>query len=175
MCTCTKKDAFASNVMKTILQHCKQLSQPRNKHFPPEVFAAPATISLLPSPIATMQGHGGKYQGKGDGNQQRPEPTDSSSSSSNNPMDKFGCDYCGWWHPNSPFPIPSCFFCGETPSYHHGRCCPMKPPRRPNRECPWTPLFHSKPQPELKKLRRDLDHLIQRVEPLDHGTSACKR
>ena len=19
-----------------------------------------------------------------------------------------GCGYCGWWHPNSPFPFPSC-------------------------------------------------------------------
>ena len=72
--------------------------------------------------------------GKGVGHQRRPGLPDSSSSGSNNPMDRFGCDYCGWWHPNSPFPFPSCNFCGETPSYHHGRCCPLKPTRRSERE-----------------------------------------
>ena len=45
-----------------------------------------------------------------------------------------GCEYCGWWHPNSPFPFPNCNLCGARPSYHHGRCCPQRP-RNPSRLC----------------------------------------
>ena len=39
----------------------------------------------------------------------------------------YGCEYCGWWHPRSPFPFPRCNLCGAAPSYHHGRCCPRRP------------------------------------------------
>ena len=35
---------------------------------------------------------------------------------------------CGQVAPGCPY--PSCRFCGDTPSYHHGRCCPARP-RRP--------------------------------------------
>jgi hypothetical protein len=47
----------------------------------------------------------------------------------------YGCEYCGWWHPTSPFPFPNCWYCGAQPSYHHGRCCP----RRPRGELDETP------------------------------------
>ena len=43
------------------------------------------------------------------------------------PNDNFGCEICGQWYPPSPFPFPSCRFCGAVPAYHHGRCCPEKP------------------------------------------------
>ena len=45
-----------------------------------------------------------------------------------------GCEYCGWWHPNSPFPFPNCNLCGARPSYHHGRRRPQRP-RNPSRLC----------------------------------------
>ena len=38
----------------------------------------------------------------------------------------YGCEYCGYWHPQSQFPFPNCNFCGARPSYHHGRCCPSR-------------------------------------------------
>ena len=41
-----------------------------------------------------------------------------------------GCEYCGRWCAPEPFPFPSCRYCGARPSYHHGRCCPMKPQPR---------------------------------------------
>ena len=34
------------------------------------------------------------------------------------------CEFCGWWHPQTPFPFKHCNHCDATPSYHHGRCCP---------------------------------------------------
>ena len=39
----------------------------------------------------------------------------------------YGCEICGWWDHLSPFPFPNCYWCGDRPSYHHGRCCPKLP------------------------------------------------
>ena len=39
----------------------------------------------------------------------------------------YGCEYCGRWYPQSPFPSPNCNHCGARPSDHHERCCPMRP------------------------------------------------
>ena len=55
-----------------------------------------------------------------------------------------GCEYCGWWHANSPFPFPNCNLCGARPSYHHGRCRPQRP-RNPTRLCPFGTSVDSLP------------------------------
>ena len=34
------------------------------------------------------------------------------------------CEYCS--KPMKEFPFPSCSFCKASPSFHHGRCCPVK-------------------------------------------------
>ena len=39
----------------------------------------------------------------------------------------YGCEYCRRWDPQKSFPFPRCYFCGAEPSYHHRRCCPMRP------------------------------------------------
>jgi len=33
------------------------------------------------------------------------------------------CDVC---RRSCGIPFPKCWFCGESPSYHHGRCCPSR-------------------------------------------------
>ena len=43
------------------------------------------------------------------------------------PVDNYGCEICRWWSNGSPFPFPNCIYCGERPTYHHGRCCPQNP------------------------------------------------
>ena len=121
----------------------------------------------FPPCLSVMQDHGDTDQNQEGGNTHRPEPANNSDSSSNKPTDKVGCEYCGWWHPNSPFPIPNCSTCGDTPSYHHGSCCPKSSPGIPTRKRLRTLSSHSEPQPEVKKLRQDVDLLTQRV---DHHT-----
>ena len=37
------------------------------------------------------------------------------------------CRYCGRPDPDIPFVV--CALCGARPSWHHGRCCPWRPPR----------------------------------------------
>ena len=56
-----------------------------------------------------------------------PYNNDGSNNSTIGKSHKCGCEYYGRWYPQSPFPFPSCSFCGSRPSYHHGRCCPMRP------------------------------------------------
>ena len=36
------------------------------------------------------------------------------------------CEYCTDWANPQIFPYKSCSGCGASPSYHHGRCCPLK-------------------------------------------------
>ena len=42
----------------------------------------------------------------------------------------YACEFCGVTSPGIPF--ASCWYCGDEPSWHHGRCCPRKPVRRNN-------------------------------------------
>ena len=39
-----------------------------------------------------------------------------------NPPD---CRVCGGSAPGIPY--PECLYCGESPSHHHGKCCPERP------------------------------------------------
>ena len=127
----------------------------------------PLLFCPFPPCSSVMQDHGVIDKDQEGGNTHRPEPANNSDSSSNKPTYKVGCEYCGWWHPNSPFPIPSCSTCGDTPSYHHGSCCPKSSPGIPTRKRLRTLSSHPEPQPEVKKLRQDVDLLTQRV---DHQT-----
>ena len=34
------------------------------------------------------------------------------------------CEYC-YQYARVPFEV--CWYCGDRPCYHHGRCCPLKP------------------------------------------------
>ena len=40
-----------------------------------------------------------------------------------------GCVVCGRWYVGEPWPFrfPFCLYCEQSPSYHHGRCCPYYP------------------------------------------------
>ena len=42
------------------------------------------------------------------------------------PMAGRFCCICGRF---ARVPFAECNYCGDAPSYHHGRCCPWKPPR----------------------------------------------
>ena len=46
-----------------------------------------------------------------------------------NHFDMGECDVCGAWYYGEPAPLryPGCITCYETPSCHHGRCCPRQP------------------------------------------------
>jgi hypothetical protein len=56
---------------------------------------------------------------------QMSEPRPSSSNTNNNKVRPRGhCCYCGV---AAFIPYAECNFCGEKPSYHHGRCCPNRP------------------------------------------------
>jgi len=37
------------------------------------------------------------------------------------------CEFCGRCYPGEQFPFPQCRFCGDSPSWHHGRCCLERP------------------------------------------------
>ena len=37
-----------------------------------------------------------------------------------------GCEYCGKWFDGEIPPFRHCNYCLESPSFHHGRCCPWK-------------------------------------------------
>ena len=41
------------------------------------------------------------------------------------PMPGRFCCICGKF---ARVPFAKCNYCGDSPSYHHGRCCPWKPP-----------------------------------------------
>ena len=43
------------------------------------------------------------------------------------PVPGWYCCICGQF---AKVPFDRCNYCGDTPSYHHGRCCPHKPPPR---------------------------------------------
>ena len=40
------------------------------------------------------------------------------------------CEFCRRRFPPERFPFHACFYCGASPSWHHGRCCPQRPRRR---------------------------------------------
>lgn len=40
------------------------------------------------------------------------------------------CEFCRQRFPPEIFPFEACFFCGDRPSWHHGRCCPQRPRRQ---------------------------------------------
>ena len=43
------------------------------------------------------------------------------------PMDiEVVCEVCNRRYPGERFPFARCNFCGDAPSFHHGRCCPEK-------------------------------------------------
>ena len=37
-----------------------------------------------------------------------------------------GCEYCGKWFDGEIPPFRHCTYCLDSPSFHHGRCCPWK-------------------------------------------------
>jgi hypothetical protein len=49
----------------------------------------------------------------------------SSGDSTSLPMPGRFCCICGKF---ARVPFARCNYCGDSPSYHHGRCCPWKPP-----------------------------------------------
>ena len=55
----------------------------------------PLFFCPFPPRLFVMQGHGDTDQKQEGGNTHRPEPANNSGSSSNKPMDKVGCEYCG--------------------------------------------------------------------------------
>ena len=38
------------------------------------------------------------------------------------------CEFCGQ---PAPIPFELCWFCGDSPAYHHGRCCRQRPRPKP--------------------------------------------
>jgi hypothetical protein len=71
------------------------------------------------------------------------------------------CCYCG-----QPAQIPywRCWYCHESPTYHHGRCCPLKPPEDVRADMGRTraPV----------RIRKDLPEPAEETQ--DRHTSVCK-
>ena len=68
------------------------------------------------------------------------------------------CEYCLGF---AKVPFAQCWYCGSKPSYHHGRCCPLKP-RQPGAYL----RFHCK-----HGLQSDVD--LNRVHSARHS-HACR-